>query len=132
MFRHRRPFSLRRRIGTRGEGGMSNPESSLLRPREYREGRTVSQDHPHRTSDIGHRTSDIGHRTSDIGHRAAVLALEGVSALDVFGSPDDMKLRSCATLFAAVSAPGSVFERVLGRYFGGEADGRTLRLLQRD
>ena len=60
----------------------------------------------------------------------AVLALEGRSALDVFGSPDDMKLRSCATLFAAVSAPGSVFERVLDRYFGGEADGRTLRLLR--
>jgi uncharacterized protein (DUF1810 family) len=58
----------------------------------------------------------------------AVLALEGRSALDVFGSPDDMKLRSCATLFAAVSA-GSVFERVLDRYFGGEADARTLSLL---
>jgi uncharacterized protein (DUF1810 family) len=62
----------------------------------------------------------------------AVLALEGRSALDVFGSPDDIKLRSCATLFAALSAPGSVFERVLERYFAGEADSRTLRLLQRD
>src|SRR5262245_16003157 len=33
----------------------------------------------------------------------AALAVEGRSALEVFGSPDDMKLRSCATLFAHVS-----------------------------
>lgn len=50
-------------------------------------------------------------------------------ALDVFGSPDDLKLRSSATLFAAVSPAGSVFERVLDRYFGGERDPATLRLL---
>ena len=43
----------------------------------------------------------------------AVLAVEGRSALDIFGSPDDLKLRSCATLFAQVSPPGSVFERLL-------------------
>jgi uncharacterized protein (DUF1810 family) len=59
----------------------------------------------------------------------AVLGLVGRSALDVFGSPDDMKLRSCATLFGAISAPGSVFERVLDVYFGGEPDDRTLRRL---
>ena len=61
----------------------------------------------------------------------AVLGLEGRSALDVFGSPDDVKLRSCATLFAAVSPAGSVFEQVLDRYFGGEPDDTTLRLLKR-
>jgi uncharacterized protein (DUF1810 family) len=60
----------------------------------------------------------------------AAAGIEGRSALDVFGAPDDMKLRSCATLFATVSAPGSVFERVLDRYFGGERDARTLRLLE--
>ncbi len=60
----------------------------------------------------------------------AAVGIEGRSALDVFGAPDDMKLRSCATLFATVSAPGSVFERVLDRYFGGERDARTLRLLE--
>ena len=31
-----------------------------------------------------------------------------------------MKLRSCATLFAHVSPPGSVFERLLGKYFDGQ------------
>ena len=59
----------------------------------------------------------------------AVLGLEGRSAHDIFGSPDDMKLRSCATLFASVSPPGSVFDRLLDRYFQGERDRETLRLL---
>jgi uncharacterized protein (DUF1810 family) len=59
----------------------------------------------------------------------ALLAVEGRTAHDVFGSPDDMKLRSCATLFARVSPPGSVFDRVLDRYFAGEPDAKTLRLL---
>ena len=58
----------------------------------------------------------------------AAFRVEGRSALEVFGSPDDMKLRSCATLFAHVSPPGSVFERLLEKYFDGERDDRTLRL----
>ena len=61
---------------------------------------------------------------------AAAAAVPGpASALDVFGSPDDRKLRSSATLFACVSPDGSVFDRVLGRYFRGERDPATLRLL---
>lgn len=59
----------------------------------------------------------------------AAVRVDGRSAFEVFGSPDDMKLRSCATLFACVSPPGSVFERLLDRYFRGERDGKTLRLL---
>jgi len=59
----------------------------------------------------------------------AVLALEGRSAHDVFGSPDDWKLRSCATLFAAVSPPGSAFERVLAKFFDGKACEKTQRIL---
>ena len=59
----------------------------------------------------------------------AVLAIEGRSATDIFGSPDDMKLRSSATLFARVSGDASVFHRVLDRYFGGHADEQTLRLV---
>jgi uncharacterized protein (DUF1810 family) len=61
----------------------------------------------------------------------AVLDVEGRSALEVFGSPDDMKLRSCATLFACVSPAGSAFEQLLDRYFGGERDDKTLRLVGR-
>lgn len=59
----------------------------------------------------------------------AALGIEGRSATEVFGSPDDMKLRSSATLFAAVSPPGSVFERLLEKYFQGERDATTLRLM---
>ena len=69
----------------------------------------------------------LGPRLLEIAEAAA--GIEGRSAFEVFGSPDDMKLRSCATLFAKVSPAGSVFERLLARYFGGEPDGETLRLL---
>ena len=59
----------------------------------------------------------------------AVVRIEGRSALEIFGSPDDVKLMSCATLFACVSPVGSVFDRLLGKYFHGERDGQTLRLV---
>ena len=62
----------------------------------------------------------------------AAAGVEGRTAHEVFGAPDDLKLRSCATLFARVSPAGSVFERVLEKYFGGEPDPATLRLLGRD
>jgi uncharacterized protein (DUF1810 family) len=57
----------------------------------------------------------------------AGLVLEHPSrtAHEIFGSPDDLKLRSCATLFASVSPPGSVFHQVLDRYFGGQPDSGT-------
>lgn len=59
----------------------------------------------------------------------AAFGVEGRTAAEIFGSPDDLKLRSCATLFACVSPPGSVFERLLAKYYRGERDGRTLKLL---
>ena len=59
----------------------------------------------------------------------ATLQLQGLSAAEIFGYPDDMKLRSCATLFAHVSPPGSVFEKVLEKYFGRHPDEKTLQLL---
>ena len=60
---------------------------------------------------------------------AAVQNVDGRSALEIFGSPDDLKLRSSATLFAAVSDE-SVFEDVLQKYFDGKHDEQTLRRLQ--
>lgn len=59
----------------------------------------------------------------------AVVRVEDRSATEIFGSPDDLKLKSCATLFDALLPPGSVFDRLLGKYYGGERDGKTLRLL---
>jgi uncharacterized protein (DUF1810 family) len=60
----------------------------------------------------------------------ALLAVDGRSALEILGAPDDSKLRSCATLFAAISPAGSVFDRVLARYYAGERDDKTLALLR--
>ena len=62
----------------------------------------------------------------------ALLRVEGGSAAEIFGSPDDLKLRSCVTLFASVSERGSVFERVLKRFFGGVPDEKTETLLRQE
>ena len=60
----------------------------------------------------------------------AVLAIKGRTAVEIFGSPDDLKLRSCATLFGEASPPGSVFEKVLAKYYQRRPDTETLRLLR--
>jgi uncharacterized protein (DUF1810 family) len=60
----------------------------------------------------------------------AALGVQGRSAYAIFGSPDDMKLKSCATLFASVSPPDSVFARLLDKYFDGERDSKTLQILE--
>ena len=60
----------------------------------------------------------------------AAMGIEGRSACQVFGSPDDMKLKSCATLFARVTPPDSVFARLLDKFFEGKPDGKTLGLLE--
>ena len=59
----------------------------------------------------------------------AILRVEGLSAVEILSSPDHMKLRSCATLFASVAPEGSVFHRILDKYFPGERDDNTLRLI---
>lgn len=59
----------------------------------------------------------------------AVVSIEEKSAREVFGSPDDLKLRSSATLFAAVSPATSVFDRLLEKYFHGKRDERTVELM---
>lgn len=54
---------------------------------------------------------------------------QGKSASDIFGFPDDVKLRSSMTLFAQVDGAPPEFLAVLGRYFGGECDPQTLEIL---
>lgn len=62
----------------------------------------------------------------------AVLAVEGRSVAQIFGYPDDMKLKSSMTLFALVADdPHSVFNALLEKYFHGERDERTIQLLER-
>ncbi len=58
-----------------------------------------------------------------------VLAIQGRTAHEFFGSPDDVKLRSSMTLFEVVAPDEPAFGQVLERYFVGERDGETLRLL---
>lgn len=60
----------------------------------------------------------------------AVLSIDGRSAFAIFGSPDDLKLKSCATLFERVSPQGSDFTRLLEKFYGGDRDARTLQLLE--
>ena len=60
-----------------------------------------------------------------------VLAVPGgATAHGVLGTPDDLKLRSCMTLFAAVAPEASVFREVLERFYAGEADEATVKLLK--
>lgn len=59
----------------------------------------------------------------------AAISVEGRSAREIFGSPDDLKLRSCATLFAFVSPSGSVFDRLIEKYYPDGLDRKTLELL---
>ncbi len=60
-----------------------------------------------------------------------VLAVHGRTIHEILGAPDDTKLCSCATLFAAVTDQGSVFEWLLAKYHDGAEDERTLELLKR-
>ena len=60
----------------------------------------------------------------------AMLAVEGRSARAILGSPDDLKFCSSMTLFAACSAPGSLYHQALERYCGGSPDPKTLALLE--
>ena len=55
----------------------------------------------------------------------ALLALRGRSAREILGTPDDLKLRSSMTLFAAVPDAPAVFDQVLGQYYRGEQDPLT-------
>ncbi len=68
----------------------------------------------------------LGQRLREISH--ALLELKTDNATEVFGSTDAMKLRSCMTLFDVVE-PKSVFDKVLMKFFGGERDEKTLKIL---
>lgn len=60
---------------------------------------------------------------------AALLQLKDKTALQIFGHPDYLKLRSCMTLFANIPNTNSIFEQVLEKYFDGLQDEYTLQLL---
>ena len=58
-----------------------------------------------------------------------VNTIEGRTAYQIFGSPDDMKLRSSTTLFAHATEQNAEFVEVIRKYFGGVEDARTVELM---
>ena len=58
-----------------------------------------------------------------------VLQVVGKSALQILGSPDDMKFRSCMTLFARAAPEEALFRTALEKYFDGVEDSQTLTRL---
>jgi uncharacterized protein (DUF1810 family) len=58
-----------------------------------------------------------------------LLLLEGRSAAEIFGYPDELKLRSCLTLFERAATQEQLFSEALSKYYGGKPDPRTLELL---
>ena len=60
----------------------------------------------------------------------ALLTLDTNDAEYVMGYPDDLKLRSCMTLFQAADPECGIFQAVLDKYFSGRQDEKTLRILK--
>ena len=59
----------------------------------------------------------------------ALLEVNGKTAHEIFGSPDDLKLHSSMSLFDQVEKSDDVFKAVLEKYFNGHSDARTMDLL---
>ena len=62
-----------------------------------------------------------------------IMGHKGKSALEILGSPDELKLRSCLTLFGQAASDQSdraLFKEALDQFYGGEPDHRTLELLR--
>ena len=60
-----------------------------------------------------------------------ILKIEGRSVEDIFGYPDNLKLKSCMTLFNYAVHNHKVFAEVLNEYFAGEHDEQTISILQK-
>ena len=70
----------------------------------------------------------LGKRLIEISK--TLVALPNDNAHHIFGSPDDMKLKSCMTLFASLPNANPVFEQVLSKFYDGEMDQKTLQLIK--
>ena len=68
----------------------------------------------------------LGARLKEIS--SALLDLNGLSASEIFGYPDDLKLRSSMTLFRMADLNEPVFLEVLEKYYDGKPDVRTVEL----
>ncbi|SHM06339.1 DUF1810 domain-containing protein [Flavobacterium saccharophilum] len=59
----------------------------------------------------------------------AVLSQQGKTAMEIFGKPDQRKLKSSMTLFCQVQNTNPVFQKVLERYYQGSVDEKTMAIL---
>ena len=71
----------------------------------------------------------LGKRRIEISQ--ALFQIESDDAEMVMGWPDNLKLRSCMTLFAEVAPEQPVFRNVLEKFYDGEMDGKTLDILKK-
>lgn len=62
----------------------------------------------------------------------ALFSLESKNATEVMGHPDDLKLKSCMTLFYLVAPEYDVFRRILDKFYAGSLDENTVKLLDRE
>ena len=62
----------------------------------------------------------------------AVMAVEGKTAHEIFRSPDDLKFRSCLTLFGRAAPGEPIFRDLRAKYFDGKEDAATLELLAQE
>lgn len=71
----------------------------------------------------------LGKRLAEISE--ALLRIPHNSAHSIFGTPDDLKLLSCMTLFEAIDSPHKeIFKRVIAKFYNGKRDNTTLQLLK--
>ena len=61
----------------------------------------------------------------------ALLELTSSNATEILGYPDDLKLKSCMTLFSEIAPEIEVFDQVLQKFFSGKKDDNTLKLLEK-
>ena len=70
----------------------------------------------------------LGKRLKEITD--ALINLSSNNAHEIFGSPDDVKLKSSMTLFASLPDADPVFESALKKFFKGEKDAKTLSIIK--
>ncbi len=60
-----------------------------------------------------------------------LLNINGKTVEEILGYPDNLKLKSCITLFKFVYPENKIFTDVLNKYFADEEDYRTISILQK-
>jgi uncharacterized protein (DUF1810 family) len=69
----------------------------------------------------------LGQRLIDISK--ALSEIKDKSAHEIFGSPDDLKLKSCMTLFSSLKNAHPIFQQIIDQFFDGKMDNKTLEII---